>query len=128
MLAGGTLGMAQDQKPSNTIGDIINNQGIVTQGQTGNNIIVNPVRRDANGIYQSDKKIGDAPPPAIDEANGIATFQALHFTNYPDQSKPLEYGNLYLSAEGTPQPRPNTYAGTLSIMIARFKAKIVGRR
>lgn len=44
--------MAQNDKPSNTMGDIQNNQGIITQGQTGNNTIINPIRRDPNGIYQ----------------------------------------------------------------------------
>jgi len=128
MAAGGTVSMAQDGKPPNTMGDVINNQGIITQGQKGNNTIINPVRRDADGIYQGDKKIGNAPPPVIDEANSIAIFQAFHLTDYPDQTKPLEYGNLRLSAEGTPQPRPNTYVGSLSIMIAGFKAKIIGRQ
>lgn len=33
--------MAQD-KPPNVMGDVINNQGIVTQGQIGNNTIVQP--------------------------------------------------------------------------------------
>ena len=31
--------MAQDDRPSNSIGNITNNQGIITQGQTGNNTI-----------------------------------------------------------------------------------------
>ena len=128
MVVGGTVGMAQDNKPPNTMGDITNNTGIITQGQTGNNTIINPIRRDADGIYQGDRKIGDAPPPVIDEANGVAIFQAFHLTQFPDQTKPLEYGNLLLSAEGTPQPRPNTYIGTLSIMMAAFQAKIIGKK
>ncbi len=124
------LAMAQNDTPpsNNSMGPVINNQGIVTQGQVGNNTIVNPIHRDADGIYQGNKKIGDAPAPTIDETNGIAVFRAFHLTSYPDQTKPLEYGNLLLSAAGTPQPRPNTYVGTLSIMIAGFQANIVGKR
>jgi hypothetical protein len=118
--------MAQSDKPSNTMGAVTNNQGIVTQGQVGNNTIVNPIRRDANGIYQGDKKIGDAPAPSIE--NGIAFFQSFHLSNYPDLSQPIEYGNLLLSPEGLPQPRPNTYIGMLSIMIAGWKTKVVGAR
>jgi hypothetical protein len=37
--------MAQNEKPPNAMGDINNNSGIITQGQTGNNtIIVGPSR------------------------------------------------------------------------------------
>lgn len=44
MVAGG-ISMADDIKPSNSIGNIIGNQGIVTQGQIGNNTInVAPAR------------------------------------------------------------------------------------
>jgi hypothetical protein len=32
--------MAQNNNPSNTLGNIYNNQGIITQGQTGNNTII----------------------------------------------------------------------------------------
>jgi hypothetical protein len=122
------IALAQNEKPPNSIGSITNNSGIITQGQIGNNTIGNPIRREANGIYQGDQKIGDAPPPQIDETRRVAVFPAFHLTNYPDQSRPLEYGDLLLSSEGTPQPRPNTYIGTLSIMIAGFQAKIIGHR
>jgi hypothetical protein len=121
--------MAQSEKPpSNKMGDIISNQGIVTQGQVGNNTIVNPVHRDANGVYQGNTKVGSAQPPAVDAATGIATFRAMHFTAYPDPSQPLEYGDLLLSADTAPQPPPNTFVGTFSAMIAGFQARIIGKR
>jgi hypothetical protein len=121
--------MAQsDKPPSNTMGNITNNQGIVTQGQIGNNTIVNPVHRDANGVYQGNTKVGSAPPPVIDEATGTAIFPAMSFTSYPDPSQPLEYGDLLLSADCAPRPRPNTFGGSFSAMIVGFQAKIVGKR
>jgi hypothetical protein len=121
--------LSQDNKPqSNTMGPVINNQGIVTQGQIGNNTIVNPIRRDPNGVYQGDTQIGSAPPPVIDEATGIARFQAMSFRAYANPSAPLEYGNLLLSPEGAPVERPGVFVGSLSVMIAGFQARIVGRR
>jgi hypothetical protein len=121
--------VAQSEKPpTNTKGNIIANQGIVTQGQVGNNTIVNPVHRDTNGVYQGNTKVGSAPPPAIDQATGTAVFPAMNFTSYPDPSQPLEYGDLLLSSEGAPRPRPNTFVGSLSVMIAGFQAKIIGKK
>jgi hypothetical protein len=120
--------MAQDDKPPNTIGNITNNSGIITQGQIGNNTIVNPIRRDPNGIYQGDTKIGSAPSPVIDEASGIARFQAVRFNAYANPSMPLEYGNLLLSSEGAPHENPNVFVGSISSVIAGFQARIVGRR
>jgi hypothetical protein len=123
------VAMAQSEKPpTNTMGNVINNQGIVTQGQVGNNTIVNPVHRAANGVYQGDTKVGSAPPPVIDEAAGIARFPAMSFTSYPDPSQPLEYGEFLLSSEGVPRPRPNTFVGSLSMMIAGFQAKIISKK
>jgi hypothetical protein len=121
--------MAQNEKPAeNTMGNITNNQGIITQGQVGNNTIVNPVHRDANGVYQGNTKVGSAPPPVIDQATGTAMFPAMSFTSYPDPSQPLEYGDLLLSSEGAPRPRPNTFVGSLSVMIGGFQAKVLGKR
>lgn len=46
--------MAQDNKPPNTMGDVNNNQGIITQGQVGNNLILQGLSRpfgDAEKAY-----------------------------------------------------------------------------
>jgi hypothetical protein len=127
LLTGSVL--AQSDKPTtNTMGDVVNNRGIVTQGQVGNNTIVNPLQRDADGVYQGNKKVGSAPPPVIDRATGTAMFPAMSFTSYPDPSQPLEYGDLLLSSEGAPRPRPNTFVGSLSVMIAGFQAKILAKK
>jgi hypothetical protein len=124
------LGNAQTQVPAmnNRIGDITNNQGIITQGQIGDNTIVNPIRRETNGVYQGDQKVGNGPPPVIDEVTGFAIFPMIGFTTYPDPTRPLEYGNLLLSSEDVPRPRPNTFTASVSIAIAGFKAQILGRR
>lgn len=128
ILLAGTV-MAQTDKPTtNTMGDVVNNRGIVTQGQAGNNTIVNPIERDADGVYQGNKKVGSAAPPVIDRATGIAMFPAMSFTRYPDPSQPLQYGDLLLSSEGAPRPRPNTFVGSPSVMIAGFQAKILGNK
>lgn len=115
--------MAQDQKSSNTMGDVINNQGIVTQGQVGNNTIINTAQREPDGVYQGTIKVGRADPPQIQ--NGVAHFRAMAFSAFPDKSKPLEYGNLVLSSEDAPVRNPNIFAGTISIMIAGFSARIL---
>jgi hypothetical protein len=123
--------MAQDYKPpqSNTMGAIINNQGIVTQGQFGNNTIINPIRREPNGFYQGDTLVGrSGAAPTIDEASGIVSFPVVGFTAPPDPSKPLEFGNLLLSTENAPRPRPNSFTTTFSAAIAGFQARIVGRK
>jgi hypothetical protein len=120
--------MAQNDKPPNTMGDIKNNRGIITQGQTGNNTIINPIQRDADGICQGDKKVGSAPPPVVDAKGEIASFQAVGFTAFPDPTQPLEYADLILQCDGVPQPRPNMFAATISIAIVGFRCKIIGRR
>jgi hypothetical protein len=38
LLTGGA--MAQNDKPPNTMGNVLNNQGIITQGQSGNNTLI----------------------------------------------------------------------------------------
>ena len=120
--------MAQD-KPADVMGDIINNHGIVTQGQIGNNTIVNPIRRDPDGFYQGDKKVGSAPAPVIDDASQMAVFRAAGFNAFPNPDLPLEYGNLILSSESAPRPpRPGFFAAQISIAIAGFQAKIIGRK
>jgi hypothetical protein len=79
-------------------------------------------------VYQGNTKVGSATPPVVDEATGMATFQAMSFTSYPDPSQPLEYGNLILSAETAPRQRPNTFVGSVSVAIAGFRAKVLGQR
>jgi hypothetical protein len=124
------VAMAQNDRPppNNSMGDVINNRGIVTQGQVGNNTIVNPVHREADGVYQGDNKVGKAPPPSIDTAAGTATFRFIGFNTYPDRTQPLEYGDLILQCDNVPQQRPNVFAATVSIAVAGLQCKIVGRK
>jgi hypothetical protein len=121
------IAMAQNEKPPNTIGNITNNSGIITQGQIGNNTIVNPIRRDPNGIYQGDTKIGNAREPIIDEVAGVVRFQAVSFQGFANPAAPLEFRNFLLSPEGAPVERPGVFVGSLSAMVVGFQARIVGR-
>jgi hypothetical protein len=88
----------------------------------------NPIRRDSNGFYQGDLKIGSAMGPSLNGQVGTIQFQGVRLSEYPDFSKPIEYGDLLLSAEGLPAPRPNGFVGTLSITMAGFQTKILGKR
>ncbi len=115
--------MAQDQKPSSsTIGDISNNQGIVTQGQIDTNTVINPIRRDPNSFYQGNEKIGSAMGPVVDAKAGIVSFQLASFTASPDHAKPLEFRDLLLSADGIRRLQG------MQMVIEGFQAKIIGRR
>jgi hypothetical protein len=111
----------------NTMGPINNNQGIITQGQVGNNTIVSPPR-DPNGLYQGDVRVGKVQGPTVDEARGVVSFQALSFNEYPDPNQPLEYGNLLLNCDSIPRKQPNTFVGTLSAMVVGAQCRIAGKR
>jgi hypothetical protein len=88
--------------------------------------IISPPR-DANGLYQGDLKIGKVQGPTIDESSGIAAFQALVFNEFPDPTKPFEYGKLLLSCADFPRKQPNTFVGSLSASVVGAQCRIVGK-
>jgi hypothetical protein len=116
-----------DEKPpkANTMGNVINNSGIVTQGQVGNNTIINPFTRDPDGLYQSGNKVGKVKNPTINLTNGTIDFQVISFSEYPDPNKPLEYKNHLIHCDQTPRQNPNKFVGQLSVMIVGAQCKII---
>jgi hypothetical protein len=52
----------------------------------------------------------------------------MAFARYPDRFKPLEHGDLLLSPDDAPQPRPNGFIADFYAMISGFSAKIIGKR
>jgi len=61
--------MAQDDKPANKMGDVINNQGIVSQGQIGNNYIIVAQKPPSVSI------ISESPP--VKRPDGLFTLTTL---------------------------------------------------
>jgi hypothetical protein len=124
--------MAQSEKPptGNSMGDILNNKGIITQGQQGNNTIINAPPRDPKGFYQNDTKIGRSDSvPKIDAASGIAVFNRIALSAVPDSDQPIEYGDLILACSDFRIPQHLRSAATVGISIGGpVPIKIIGRR
>ncbi|MGD0864983.1 MAG: hypothetical protein ABSA49_05450 [Rhizomicrobium sp.] len=123
--------MSEKDKSSTpfVMGDISNNQGIVTQGQVGNNTINYGAPRVANGLYQGDIKLGSADSPTIDLTNGTIYFRGGRFTEYPDPDAPIEYQDFLIRCdESIPRRDPNRIVGQLACAIAGLRCVIVGRK
>jgi hypothetical protein len=116
-----------DKGQLNKIGDILNNQGIITQGQVGNNTIVNPFEREPDGVYQGNRKVGSAMGPTIDAASNVVEFEGLSFDAFIDPSKPLEYSDFTFECDQAPKRPPNTMASSVGVVMSVARCRFLGR-
>ena len=99
---------------SNTIGNVTSNIGIITQDQIGNNtMIIKPIVRAPDGLYQADKKVATVKNPIVDQSKGIITFQVINFTEFPNPSKPLKYKKYLIHCPDIPHKIPHTFVAKL---------------
>lgn len=105
VLAAGETAMAQDNNPPNVMGNIINNQGIITQGQVGNNTINYGSTRLTFDQTVADELASKIPPekPVIVHAVGtqadwdVAAQYLLYLRSKGFQVEGRRSGQLVLS-------------------------------
>jgi hypothetical protein len=86
-----------DHKPNTVIsGNIVDNKGIITQNQNGNNTILIFNQRDQNGLYQNSRKIGYVSGASYNPKIGRLTARLATFTDYIEPSTPIEFQDKYL--------------------------------
>lgn len=111
---------------------IDNRGGIFIQGNNSgnpsvtNNTIINPVVRDARGLYQGSTRVGKVQGPvSVDDAKGVIHFQMATFTEYPDPTTPLEYKEYRIQCDQMPREDPNVLVGSLSAAVIGMTCKIL---
>jgi hypothetical protein len=107
---------------------VANSPGSIIAPSGGTNTIINPIVRDADGLYQGDSKVGRVQGPHVDGANSIIDFQIISFTAYPNPDAPLEYGDFLIQCAEIPRQEPNTFVGQLFASVIGARCKIVGRK
>lgn len=81
-----------------------------------------PRRKD--GLYQDGALVGDVQGGDNIE-NNLIKFSFMHFSNYVDPGKPLEFGDLRIECPDAPRRTPGRYVGTLSVVTTGGVCKVI---
>ncbi len=120
--------LPKDKKTEPQISNITGNRGIITQGQIGNNTIINPpAPRVPDGLYQGSLQVGKVQGPALSEDKSTIKFEVMSFNAYPNPNDPIEYQNYLLECDDVPKQKPNFFSGSFSYVIAGKQCKILRR-
>jgi len=83
--------------------------------------------RNPNALYQYGEAVAEVQGAVISQANGTVTFQAIRTAGKADAAREVEYQDWVLRCPDLPGPRPGTFVGQFSGVVAGATCTIVGK-